>query len=764
MVSIKGFKSQQALQQKLAGYSEDQSIDKLRYTTIQEMSGKRHALDVLMHGAYQITTSPKTIEAGSNIRTIKITGHGAKVNDIVRLSDGTQFAALSIPDANTIITSVELDVSPVGDTCTIWRHINPSYNSDGSLNTSQGPVQFIDNGVSTQVKNDDSVPANNQPLPSAMMIRKDDGNFYPVTLDTTSPYAHTPIPVAITDVTGTTNVTINAGDIAVGIKHNGADPSSVRIGDGTNLAAVSATNALKVDGSAVTQPISNAALNVDTASSGTITGTSSVQIATTNYGGVAFTVAGTWTGAITVELSQDNSTWYTTSYVALASGNTASSFTANTSGQVNVVGYAYFRLKGATVSSGTAIINLVASNKVGTVNMDHPLPAGSNNIGNINNITGTITLPTLAATSTLQTTGNTSLSSIDTKIPGLGQALMAVSTPVVIASNQSAIPVTGTFYQATQPVSGTVAVSNSFALDASVTQSQGTVAAGAAATKSTLTGAVYNSAAPTLTTGQQVALQVDVNGNLKTAGTFSGAVNQGTPAAIANAWYTQVSDGTNAVSVKAASTAVAASDKALVVGISPNNVLKVGDGTTSVTVKAASTAAVAADPALVVALSPNNNTLANSLYMRQTDGTNSLSSIALAAAQLTSGALTAIRMAASVMMGWDGATHRELAVDTTGALKKGTTSGTITQASITVGTSAVRATVAGTAPNAARKRLLISPLKTNTGAIYIGASTVTTATGMEIIGPDRLEFIMDASDFYLISDTAGQAVRIVEVI
>ena len=436
MVSIKGYKSQQALQQKLAGYSEDQSIDKLRYTTIQEMSGRRHGLDVVIHGAYQITTVPKTIEAGSNIRTIKITSHGAKANDIVRLSDGTQFAALSVPDANTIITSVELDVSPVADTCTIWRHITPSYDSSGNAITTQGPVQFIDNNILTQVKNDDSVPANNNPLPSAMMIKKDDGIWYPVTLDTTSPYNHTPIPVCITDVTGTTNVTINAGDIAVGIKHNGADPSSVRIGDGTNLAAVSALNALKVDSAWTTQPVSNAALNVDTAASGSITGTASAQIATTNYGTVAFTVEGTWTGTITVELSQDNSTWYPTTYVSLATGNSSNTFTANTSGQANVVGYAYFRLKGATVSSGTAFVNFIASNKVSNVMLDNPLPAGSNNIGNINNITGTITLPSGAATSTLQTTGNSSLSSIDTKTPALGQALAAASTPVVLTAAQ----------------------------------------------------------------------------------------------------------------------------------------------------------------------------------------------------------------------------------------------------------------------------------------------------------------------------------------
>lgn len=37
-----------------------------------------------------------------------------------------------------------------------------------------------------------------------------------------------------------------------------------------------------------------------------------------------------------------------------------------------------------------------------------------------------------------------------------GQKTMANSTPVVLPSDQSAIPVTGTFWQATQPVSGTV--------------------------------------------------------------------------------------------------------------------------------------------------------------------------------------------------------------------------------------------------------------------------------------------------------------------
>src|SRR4051812_1801745 len=42
-----------------------------------------------------------------------------------------------------------------------------------------------------------------------------------------------------------------------------------------------------------------------------------------------------------------------------------------------------------------------------------------------------------------QTTEIAKLTSIDGKVPALGQALMAASAPVTIASNQSAVPVSG---------------------------------------------------------------------------------------------------------------------------------------------------------------------------------------------------------------------------------------------------------------------------------------------------------------------------------
>ncbi len=70
-------------------------------------------------------------------------------------------------------------------------------------------------------------------------------------------------------------------------------------------------------------------------------------------------------------------------------------------------------------------------------------------------------LPTGAAT-------DTTLSAINAKVPNLGQAAMVASTPVVIASNQSAVPVSGSV-----TVSGTVAATQSGAWN--ITNISGTV-------------------------------------------------------------------------------------------------------------------------------------------------------------------------------------------------------------------------------------------------------------------------------------------------
>lgn len=69
------------------------------------------------------------------------------------------------------------------------------------------------------------------------------------------------------------------------------------------------------------------------------------------------------------------------------------------------------------------------------------IPASQSGTWNINNISGTISLPTGASTAVNQATEIASLSSIDGKLNSLGQKTMAASVPVVIASNQSAVAI-----------------------------------------------------------------------------------------------------------------------------------------------------------------------------------------------------------------------------------------------------------------------------------------------------------------------------------
>jgi hypothetical protein len=112
-----------------------------------------------------------------------------------------------------------------------------------------------------------------------------------------------------------------------------------------------------------------------------------------------------------------------------------------------------------------------------------------------------------------------------------------------------------------------------------------------------------------------------------------------------------------------------------------------------------------------------------------------------------------------------------LQVDASGQLKiagtvtatQGYVAGTLKAAQVTVGTSQVRATTDGAAPSLTRNKLLIKSNKNNSGSIFLIPAGGTISTGMEIIGPDRLEFLYDPTDYYLISDTAAQVVEILEV-
>ena len=102
-----------------------------------------------------------------------------------------------------------------------------------------------------------------------------------------------------------------------------------------------------------------------------------------------------------------------------------------------------FEIKGST--DGTNIGNVSDSLKTSITNSSLAITAAS------------LPLPTGAATSANQSTIISSLSSIDAGIPAaLGQTTMANSMPVVIASNQSSIPVTISASTTISSVSGII--------------------------------------------------------------------------------------------------------------------------------------------------------------------------------------------------------------------------------------------------------------------------------------------------------------------
>lgn len=93
------------------------------------------------------------------------------------------------------------------------------------------------------------------------------------------------------------------------------------------------------------------------------------------------------------------------------------------------------------ISNGTSFVD---PTQIRALTSSDVVTADQGGTWDINNITGTVSLPTGAATEAEQATANTSLSAIDTNtanIPAKGQAVMAASTPVAIASDQSAIPI-----------------------------------------------------------------------------------------------------------------------------------------------------------------------------------------------------------------------------------------------------------------------------------------------------------------------------------
>lgn len=200
------------------GYSSQEKDLRLsaQFVTVEPVRTKQFAESVISHQFVREIASD-AVEANSTTTSIVATAHAAKKGDVIRFTSGSlsgQEVKVISTTANAIDLAETLASAPnAADGFDILRHVYPKADADGVIATSavmtQSPIQFVLDGVDTEVTEDTVTPANNAPLP-----------------------------VKITSASGDINIT--AGDLNVQLSHAGVSYDSTRVGDGTDLLEISA--------------------------------------------------------------------------------------------------------------------------------------------------------------------------------------------------------------------------------------------------------------------------------------------------------------------------------------------------------------------------------------------------------------------------------------------------------------------------------------------------------------------------------------------
>lgn len=184
-------------------------------------------------------------------------------------------------------------------------------------------------------------------------------------------------------------------------------------GNTTNRATVTAGNALKVDGSAVPQPVTSAVI---TGATGNITAsgnTNGLSVAVGNAGSATISVHGTYNAILNFEMSDDTgTTWYKALGVRLdgtgAENITGTLVNSAQMWQFGLGGVTNIRVWASTYTSGTVNAKISFSGAMadpaiyvsgGTVSVN-ALPNGSNTIGKVTSTNDSTTTTAYSATAT----------------------------------------------------------------------------------------------------------------------------------------------------------------------------------------------------------------------------------------------------------------------------------------------------------------------------------------------------------------------------
>jgi hypothetical protein len=298
------------------------------------------------------------------------------------------------------------------------------------------------------------------------------------------------------------------------------------------------------------------------------------QSGTWNIGSITTLPALVAGSAIVGKVGIDQTTPGTTNKVSIGSDgtvaiNAALPAGAATIGAVNINGTVPVSLASTTITGSVAVTGPLTDTQLRASAV--PVSLGSTTVSNTVAISAaSLPLPTGAAS-------ETTLAALNTKVPAQGQALMAASLPVVIASNQSTVPVSLT----STTITGSVAVTGPLT-DTQLRAS----AVPVSLTSTTITGTVAATQSGTwnigsITTLPSLPAGANTIGNVIVIGqAASGAANAGNPVKIGGVFNTTQPTVTNGQAVDAQSTARGA--QIVATGVDTFNV-NVSNGSLAVT-------------------------------------------------------------------------------------------------------------------------------------------------------------------------------------
>jgi hypothetical protein len=148
-----------------------------QYITGQPVGSNRRSLDVFPLGVFEVSAS-SVVEAGSTNNLVKITAHGAKVGDIIRILSSANnvnefevFIDKVIDADNFELASILSANLEAGDTISILRPVSNKLTPDGTtlaqLNLTA--IKFKQDGTDVEVEEDTVTPSNSVPLPVKLM-------------------------------------------------------------------------------------------------------------------------------------------------------------------------------------------------------------------------------------------------------------------------------------------------------------------------------------------------------------------------------------------------------------------------------------------------------------------------------------------------------------------------------------------------------------------------------------------------------------------